>query len=504
MTIINITTSNGKNVSYDSERPAGNGARKLVYFSPDSSYVVAFYKKTLEPEDRQRIETIINQYTPEIFLAEGGEYWREILCWMQDSFEYRGKNGIVLPRYPRRFIFEFGSINNDSQNRIRGKEKGAKWFTSPYNRFKSLDSRERGDNWLKYIQSCLCIARGVQRLHASGLAHGDLSYNNVLIDPLSGRAYIIDIDELIVPNRFPPRVIGSPDFTAPEVIRTRDLPTSDVNRKRPNIFTDLHALAVLIYHLLLCRHPLDGSKCHDPNDSDHDYELLMGERALFVEHPTDVSNRPYVRQADPIHWEDVERIPYTITGPYLKALFDKAFIDGLHAPHKRPTAYEWTLGLVRTLDILLPCQNQSCPQKWFVFNHTSVAKCPFCGSNFNTTIPVLEFYSRQRESNEFKSENIHFVVHQKKSIYLWHTDKNIFPNEKLTLEQKKPMGYFSYNQGKWFFENQNLDGMTTIDPSGKTIPVAHNAMLEIKDNQWICFSSEPNGRRVLVRIKNKR
>ena len=91
------------------------------------------------------------------------------------------------------------------------------------------------------------ISRAVRRLHAASLAHSDLSYKNVLVDPTSGRACIIDIDGLVVPGKFPPDVVGTPDFVAPEVIETQHLDKTDPNRKLPSVATDHHALAVLIY-----------------------------------------------------------------------------------------------------------------------------------------------------------------------------------------------------------------------------------------------------------------
>lgn len=95
-------------------------------------------------------------------------------------------------------------------------------------------------------------------MHAAGLAHSDLSYKNVLIDPVSKSAAIIDIDGLVVPGLYPPDVIGTADFIAPEVVSTKSLSVKDPNRNLPNRLTDLHALAVLIYMYLLYRHPLRG------------------------------------------------------------------------------------------------------------------------------------------------------------------------------------------------------------------------------------------------------
>src|SRR5690606_1045730 len=168
------------------------------------------------------------------------------------------KVGIVVPTYNKNFFFKKGYAGNDL---LKGKEKEGKWFASA--KFRSGQSRTKLDpselgNWLSYFQVCVNIARGVKRLHAAGLAHSDLSYKNVLIDPVSKTAAIIDIDGLVVPNLFPPDVIGTADFIAPEVLATKNLSKTDPNRKLPNRLTDLHALAVLIYMYLLYRHPLRG------------------------------------------------------------------------------------------------------------------------------------------------------------------------------------------------------------------------------------------------------
>ena len=44
-------------------------------------------------------------------------------------------------------------------------------------------------------------------------------------------------------------------------------------------------------------------------------------------------------------WGDPAKIPYTVTGPYLVPLFDRAFIQGLHDPAQRPSANEWETAL---------------------------------------------------------------------------------------------------------------------------------------------------------------
>ena len=49
-------------------------------------------------------------------------------------------------------------------------------------RNKFVEPDQKG-TWLTHFHMCLQIARAVRRLHAAGLAHSDLSYKNVLVDP---------------------------------------------------------------------------------------------------------------------------------------------------------------------------------------------------------------------------------------------------------------------------------------------------------------------------------
>ena len=99
----------------------------------------------------------------------------------------------------------------------------------------------------------------------------------------------------------------------------------------------------------------------------------MGEKALFIEHPTDKTNRVKPKDLDKsqLPQGDPTKLPYTICGPYLKKLFDRAFIDGLHNPSARPSAAEWEDALVKTCDLVQPCQNPKCEAHWYVFDNTT-------------------------------------------------------------------------------------------------------------------------------------
>ncbi|MFC7419808.1 helix-hairpin-helix domain-containing protein [Iodobacter arcticus] len=490
--VIQCRTLDGQLVEFVDEMIA-SGAMKEVYFSPDKSYVVAFYKKQQDAQALERLQMIIGKYREGIFNQVGGDYWKNLFCWPTALLEYEGKLGLIAPTYSKHFFFEFGSKNHDMLE-IKGKEKEGKWFAAANLRQRFVDQRELGD-WLSHLKICVLIARAVRRMHMAGLAHSDLSYKNVLVDPSGGFACVIDVDGLVVPGRYPPDVVGTPDFIAPEVVSTSHLAKGDPQRNLPRRETDQHALAVLIYMYLLYRHPLRGGKVHDMDDEQRDEALAMGERALFIEHPSDSSNRINLNDAKPteLPWADSSKLPYTLTGPYLAPLFKQAFVDGLHQPNQRPSANDWETALLKTIDLALPCR---CEQKWFVFDNSTQPACPFCGSAYHGQLPVLNLYS-SRQEGQFRPDNHRLMVWEGQSLYAWHANYLLAPNEKLADEHKPRVAYFIFYRNVWWIFNVGLPDLMDV-VTKKTVAIG--GKLELKDGQQILLDKGEGGRLVVVQM----
>lgn len=481
----------GNTVEFVDEIKAQGGV-KDVYFSCDKTYVVAFYRKELDANDKDRLNRIVETYYPRIFDGSPeGEYWREILYLPCGIVEWNGSLGVIVPFYNKRFFFSGGPFN--------GKEKNGKWFASASLKNRFLQADQKG-TWLTNLHMCIKMARAVRRLHAAGLAHSDLSYNNGLVDPVSGSACIIDMDELVVPGKYPPGVLGTPDFIAPEVMATINLPLTDPNRKLPRIETDRHALAVLIYMYLLNRHPLRGGKVWDIEPA-KDEELSMGSKALFIEHPTDKTNRVKVAdlQKSQLPQGDPAKMPYTICGPYLKELFDKAFIDGLHNPAARPTAQEWEAALVKTADLVQPCQNPNCENHWYVFDNTKKPKCPFCGKEYRGQLPILNFYYSPAHGR-YMDEKYRLMVYDKQTLYKWHSNRLVSANEKTSAEDKKPVGDFHFHKGQWILINRRLPDMVDVTDNKKPVPIG--GYVPLTDGRQILLDKSQGGRLIVVQLVN--
>lgn len=495
--VVKLQTLDGDDIEFIDDI-IGSGAMKDVYFSPDKSYVVAFYRNPPDYQAKERLLMLTGKYKESIFTQIGGNYWGNLFCWPTSVVMHNGKLGIVAPTYQKHFFFEHGSKNNDFLG-IKGKEKEGKWFASANNQNRFLDDRERG-NWLSYLKISLLIARAVRRMHAAGLAHSDLSYKNVLVDPAGGHACIIDVDGLVVPGKYFPDVVGTPDFIAPEVVATNHLDKNNPNRKLPSIATDKHALSVLIYMYLFYRHPLRGQKVHDINDEIRDESLTMGEKALFIEHPTDASNRINISQVkvSELPWADSAKLPYKLSGPYLAPLFERAFIDGLKDPHKRPSAGEWEDALVKTVDLIQPCHNKNCTQKWYVFDNTTKPICSFCKTPYSGKLPILNLYSSRNQGN-FRPDNYRLMVWTGQSLFLWHINKNIAPNERLEDVQKQRVGYFILHHDIWWLVNEKINDFYSIENSVHTL-VKIGEKVKLEDGVQLLFSKTDGGRLAVVQM----
>lgn len=473
---------NGKKLPYIVRPDPPHGGMKHTYFAPDKSYVVQFFNDPRMAEDRalhERLQAIIGRYNPTISEEEGGakgnspqlaEYFSKRFCWPKEIVKYP-EFGIVCPTYPSNYFFD---ANSSLVLNLKGKDKKSNWFTSKNRQY--LEKYELGD-FKRILEMSILLARSVRRLHQAGLAHSDLSNNNVLIDPKSGSCVIIDIDSLVVPGIFPPEVVGTRGYMAPEVVASYGLPYGHPDRKSPSASTDLHALAVLLYEYLFCRHPLLGPKVYCVDSAQKDDFFALGSKAVFIENPVDTSNRP-------------QSLDYTIQslGPVLEKLFLRAFVDGLHSPQDRPTAIEWERGLVQTLDLLHSCSNTACEKKWFVLydlDHTPV--CPFCGRPVKNEEIVRIHIKKQVKGRPGHWLNIRELnAIQNTPIYKWHIFSNHYADEKA---DNTVQATISKENGNWIFLNRAIH--TLVSPMGVIVPIGNTFVL--KNNTAFRTCQQENG-----------
>ncbi len=430
MGYLNARLTDGRTIEFE-DKALNSGGEKVVFRTRDRQHVVGFFYGRLSDrrERADRLQRILTRYNPTT--GKHGAFWNPYFCWPTGIVDGDGgipprfaqQNGLVLPAlgvvaplYRKEFFFRdrFGTLQ----------EKEVKWFTG--RKAATFVPEHEFGSFLTRLQVCTRLARAVRRMHFAGLAHSDLSNKNVLIDPKGGDACVIDIDSLVVPGVAPPAVLGTPGYIAPEVM---------AGRAKPSIETDKHALAVLIYQILLNRHPLQGRKVHSRRSAEEDETLSMGAKALFVEHPLDRSNPP----VHPI------RVPMGRLGPYLAPLFEKTFVTGLHHPARRADAAEWEVALYRTLNLVHPTPSG---REWFVMGAGMPMQCPFTGERWKQPVPVARFLRDAHGAIADEQQSLVLFHHLR--LQAWHLRPNVLPDESV---DRTPLGYVSHCEDRWWLVN---------------------------------------------------
>lgn len=438
-------TADGAKIEFD-EAPFASGAIGAVHHTADRRGVVKLYHAP-DPELRARLELVVGKYN----CVGTDPYWRSVLCW-PESIVVKPKLGIRMPA-------------------VRGM-KSLVWMVAPL-AYRELPPESK--DWQSRLAVAVHLARAVRRLHGSGLAHGDLSPNNVLCDPRDGRVTILDLDSLVVPGFLPPQVDGTRDYIAPEIL---------AGRSTPSIETDRHALAVLLYQLLLFYHPFKGPKVYS-DDPEEDLQLSLGDDALFIEHPTDDSNRP------------PEIFPLSIVGDGLADLFRRAFVEGLRKPSARPTAAQWEDLLVRLADRVLRCSNFGCVDRHFPVSETFGFTCPWCRTPaaLDGPVPVLRFYSPKGAGGSFVPDRDLYVVGTEgRMLHSWHARVGALPDP----GGEPAVATIERREAGWVLVNTNEPGLRQLLADGLMRPVAVGAEVPLADGVRLLFDEPPFGRLAYV------
>ncbi|GAA1986699.1 protein kinase domain-containing protein [Catenulispora subtropica] len=207
----------------------------------------------------------------------------------------------------------------------------------------------------------LNTAEAFRHLHVQGISYRDISWGNLFFDPRTGEVLVCDNDNAVFEGA-PTSIGGTMQFMAPELVR------NDPGAV-PCTQTDLHALAVLLFMLLMNHHPLDGAAALKVGIMDDDAWLrLNGTDPVFVFDPKIDTNRPVPGEQDTVLGT------WAATPPILRALFEQAFTVGLQDPGRRVAENQWRDAFRDAHDAVVVCAN--CQRQNMVQPGPEVAPTP--------------------------------------------------------------------------------------------------------------------------------
>ncbi len=238
------------------------------------------------------------------------------------------------------------------------------------------DGRQLDISFAVVIAVCRLLADSFLRLHSRGLCYRDISFGNVAFDPANGDVRICDNDNVDIDNGSG-RVLGTPFFMAPELVRDttfQTLPTSDCDR---------HSLAVLLFYALYMGHPLEGMRTEQGLRDGTWLHRHFGLEPLFAFDPDDSSNRPT---------SSVVTDYWNIYPGFLRDAFTRAFTEGLRDPAARVTESEWIKILGQLRDSMVQCEH--CRATNFLDDERPAQACARC--NRELSPPLLLHLGRRR------------------------------------------------------------------------------------------------------------
>jgi eukaryotic-like serine/threonine-protein kinase len=186
------------------------------------------------------------------------------------------------------------------------------------------------------------VSNEIRRLHLQGLCYRDLNPGNFFYNPGTGQVDVLDNDNIDVDedrNKAP--ALGVIEFAAPELLN---------RTARPSRYTDLWSLAVLLFHVTVLAHPMQGKRelLYQSYDA---ARFDLHAKPVFIFDPADHSNGPLEGAPG-----DNARALWPCYPQGLRNLFIRAFTDGISKPSARPTEGEWEEEFQRVIDGVFACQ----------------------------------------------------------------------------------------------------------------------------------------------------
>lgn len=447
-----VTFSDGSRMVCEDE-PFTEGGEGRVYFNVGKTHVIKLYfdsHKALLPANLMPKRTILENILGRFNLTKEDPGKQPFFGW-PDAIVTSPGLGIRMP--------------------LVRDQKPLERYISPKFYFKALPTEEKGP-WSGRVSIVYKMARIFRWMHLRGLCHSDLNPKNFLVNLKTGKTSLIDCDGLVVPGFADAGVFGMKKYMAPEIVMGN-------NKVLPSINTDKFSLAVLIYQTLMLSHPLVGPKFHH-TDVDKDEELAFGAEALYIEHPTDHSNRP-----NPLNFTT------NMLTTRVKNLFLRAFTEGLHNPIKRPQPGDWEAALMRMADRMVQCQNPRCDMASFVVPETNTFNCPWCKAPYRIPqgVPALYLFRTGARRGSYVNDDWTILGSQNRPILRYHVDTKKTPETSTEM-----VAHFSADsRSRWFLVNDCLDDARVIEPATARL-IAKGTSVEIKDCTRILFGQDENFR----------
>lgn len=326
-----------------------------------------------------------------------------------------------------------------------------------YMRFSEfLTANVRFSNVSAMIDASLNLVDAIERLHRMGFSFNDLHDENIFFDPHKGKVILCDTDNVTRQGEHS-EVLGKPGYMAPEVVS---------GASKPNIQTDRHALAVILFQILVGDHPLLGRRTLIKVITDrHDAEFF-GTKPLFIFDEKDSSNAPHPR----VHRNAATL--WKVFPSFVRDLFRRGFSQScLLRGAARPLERQWFHALMRLKSSLNRCPH--CGEEIFLESDRDTV-CPSCRKIFKPA-GYLAFNARQNVA-------VTVPIIGNATLYNYHTEPAAqdWQNQSAVILQRN--GHFGLlNRSHQFWRISTPGGAVFIKNPGEVLVLGAGFRVDFGD-----------------------
>lgn len=337
-----------------------NGSEGKIYYSQDDKWLFKIYKKNKNYEEINKLKALINDFNSE-------------------------DDDLVLPI--NLVEDSSGSIGIQLKNLGKSYKNLSKYCGSIHKYIHNNLTYE------SYINIAIKISESINKLHVKGYKHGDIHFNNFMVNIKSEKIALIDLDSIAKEHEYlgPKGLWG---FRPPE----------NISREGMSIYSDYYSLGILMGYLLLFRNIMEPTKIFDSENQLEDYIISYGKEAKFTE--LNKEDCKLLKIGQPIFKGG--QLSYMSLPLELRTLIERNCIIGLFNIKVRPKVNEWIQALCIAKEKLILCEN--CKNKFFNTNQ----KCTFCDSNNleweKMKIIEGQYMAKDYKLEYFKANNIPSVI----------------------------------------------------------------------------------------------
>ena len=91
------------------------------------------------------------------------------------------------------------------------------------------------------------------------------------------------------------------------------------------------------------------------------------------------------------------------------------------------------------------------------------------------------------------------MIYSGQSLYKWHINRSIIPNERLTVTNRQRMGHFIFHNNQWLLVNERMPKLVSVQTDfNQSVPIEQGQSIVLKEGLQLLFAKGEKGSRLAI------